>query len=406
MQTNGEFNSLIVYTQVMYKRKLERRTKELAGQFPVVAILGPRQSGKTTLAKLCFPDYHYVNLENPSLRSFAIEDPEGFLQTHGRIEGVIFDEAQRVPDLFSYIQVLVDEKRRAGQFILTGSQNFHLNEQITQSLAGRVALLQLLPFSIGELEQSGVSFSHYAEALFKGGYPSVHTQGISPIDWYPNYIQTYIERDVRQLKNVFDLNLFQRFIRLCAGRIGQVINWTDLGRDCGIDHKTARVWASVLEASYVIYLLPPYYRNFSKRLVKSPKLYFYDTGIACSLLGISSPDDLQSHYLKGGLFESFVISELIKEASLHRGVSPFYFWRDHTGNEIDLIFETHSQPKALEIKSSQTISSDYFKTLEQWQSISNSAPDQCYLIYGGNEDEKRSLAQVRSWQKTSTVFEA
>lgn len=388
----------------MIKRDLEPEIQRLAKQFPVVAILGPRQSGKTTLARQCFKDYLYVSLENPDSREFALQDPRGFLKTHEHPKGVIFDEVQQAPSLFSYIQTIVDERQSPGQFILTGSQNFQLHAHLSQSLAGRVATLKLLPLSMQELSQASLLPPSYEQVLFDGGYPRIHTQKISPLDWYPNYIQTYVEKDIRQLKNIPDLYLFQRFIKLCAGRIGQVINWSDLGRDAGVSYHTAQSWVSLLETSFILFLLPPYYKNFSKRLVKAPKLYFYDTGLACSLLDISSPSQLDTHFLKGGLFESFILTDLMKER-LNAGRTPaFYYWRDKAGHEIDFIMEGEGKTRALEIKSAKTISPDSFSGLLYWQNVAQASPEDCFLIYGGDKEQMRSQAHVLSWDKTRDVF--
>ena len=387
----------------MLQRDLEKEAKRLAKQFPVIAILGPRQSGKTTLAQQCFPNYHYLSLENPDTRDFASHDPKGFLRPYE--EGVILDEIQHVPQLFSYIQSIVDASGLKGRFILTGSQNFQLNAHISQSLAGRVAILTLLPFSLSELKKGKSLPAFYETLLFLGGYPRIHAQQIAPTDWYPNYIQTYIERDIRQLKNVTDLSTFQRFVKLCAGRIGQLINWSDLGRDCGITYHTAQSWISLLEASFVIFMLHPFYENFNKRLVKSPKLYFYDTGLACSLLEISTEQELRTHSLKGNIFESFIISELIKERHNRGQIPKFYFWRDKMGHEIDLIFESRGAVQAVEIKSSETLTQDLFKTINYWQTISYHSPEECFLIYGGEEYQARSYAKVFGWKECTRVFE-
>lgn len=307
-------------------------------------------------------------------------------------------------ELFSYIQGLVDESGLIGRFILTGSQNFALNAHISQSLAGRVALLTLLPLSMHELKEAIILPTSYETLLFSGCYPRIHAQDIPPTDWYPNYIQTYIERDIRQLKNVNDLSLFQKFVKLCAGRIGQLINWSDLARDCGINYHTAQDWVSLLEASFIIFLLKPYHKNFNKRLVKAPKLYFYDTGLACSLLSITSEKYLQSHFLRGNLFESFIISELMKESYNQAHTPHFYFWRDKLGHEIDLIFERGGHPRALEIKSSQKLSQDTFKELLYWQKLSQMGANASYVIYGGDEGQARSQAQVYGWKEAARVL--
>lgn len=385
----------------MYQRDIQKEAKRLAQHFPVLALLGPRQSGKTTLAKQCFPEYKYFSLETPDTREFAQQDPRGFLRNYET--GIILDEIQNVPELFSYIQTLVDESGLIGRFILTGSQNFALNHHISQSLAGRIALLKLLPLSIDELKNADILPTFYETLLFYGGYPRIHAQKIQPTDWYPNYIQTYIERDIRQLKNVNDLSLFQKFVKLCAGRIGQLINWSDLARDCGISYHTAQEWVSLLEASFVVFLLKPFHENFNKRLIKAPKLYFYDTGLACSLLNITSEKYLQSHFLKGNLFESFIISELMKASYNQAGTPDFYFWRDKLGHEIDLIFEQAGEIRAVEIKSSQKLSQDTFKELTYWQKLAQIGPKTSYVIYGGDEQQARSQALVYGWKEASRV---
>ncbi|MCU0596894.1 MAG: ATP-binding protein, partial [Desulfobacterota bacterium] len=316
----------------MIRRTLEKKLKELARSFSVVTVTGPRQSGKTTLVRSAFPQMSYVSLEDLDSREFAEDDPRGFLATYEK--GAVIDEAQRVPALFSYIQGKVDEANRPGMYVLSGSQNFLLHERISQSLAGRVGILNLLPLSIEELGRQAGKRSRYEDFLFSGFYPRLYDRPVAPLDWYPAYIQTYVERDLRLIKNVTDLASFQRFIRLCAGRIGQILNLSSLAIDCGISHNTAKSWLSVLEASFILYLLKPHYRNFSKRLIKMPKLYFVDPGLACFLLGISSPGEVDSHHLKGGLFESMIVSELLKYR-LHRGFQPgCYLWRDKTGHEV------------------------------------------------------------------------
>lgn len=381
----------------MYQRELEPFAKTLLNQFPILAILGPRQSGKTTLVKHIFPTHPYVSLENLSSREFALSDPQGFLETHRNHQGLIIDEVQYAPQLFSYIQVEVDSSQKVGQFILTGSQNFQLNAHISQSLAGRIALLTLFPFSMNELAVAEELPDAYEALVFQGGYPRVHAQKIPPFIWYPNYIQTYVERDLRQLKNVADLALFQKFVRLCAGRVGQLINWSDLGRDCGISYNTAKQWVSLLATSYLVFLLPPYFNNTNKRLVKTPKLYFYDTGLACSLLHIESIKQLETHPLKGNLFESFIISELYKN-QWHKGKYPqFYFWRDKLGHEIDCLIEKENQWIPIEIKAGKTIVTDFFKGLEYWQKLTHHSSSNPFLIYGGTEEQKRRQCHVLGW---------
>ena len=305
-------------------------------QYPVVAITGPRQSGKTTLVRDLFPDRPYVLLEEPDRRRFATEDPRGFLAEFP--DGAVLDEAHRVPELFSYIQGIVDSDPRPGFFILTGSQQFGPLSGITQSLAGRAAMMVLLPFSAAELSQ-GTMPDRMENLLFEGLYPPIHDRGHDPVEWYGDYILTYVERDVRQMVNVRDLGAFETFLRLCAGRCGQLLNLSGLAADCGITHNTARSWLSVLEASYIIATLQPHHRNFSKRIVKSPKLYFLDPGLAAWLLDIRSPRQLAGNAMRGALFETWVYSELLKDAFNRRTHQTYYFWRDRSGLEIDFLFD-------------------------------------------------------------------
>lgn len=396
----------------MIKRTLEKKLKNAAKQFPVVTITGPRQSGKTTLVKAVFTQYEYVSLELPDQRSFALEDPKGFL---GQFDGpVILDEIQRSPDLFSYIQVYVDEHpQKTGQFILTGSQNFLLLQRISQSLAGRCAVLHLLPFSLAELlERPPISIDtlgRYAakksappkfdlmEILFTGFYPRIHDMKLPAQDWLANYYQTYLERDVRNVLNVGDIETFSRFIRICAGRSGQLLNLTGLASDCGITHTTAKRWISVLEASFVITLLRPYFKNYGKRLIKTPKIYFLDSGLLCYLLQIRSPQELFHRAERGAVFEGYVISELLKNF-LHRGEQPrLYFWRDATGHEIDCIIEQGEKRISLESKSGQTVVSDFFKMLLYWRDLSGDPHSPAALIYGGNKSFMRSGIGVYPW---------
>jgi len=379
----------------MILRQLSAIVQSAAQTMPVVSVTGPRQSGKTTLAKYAFPDYAYANLENLPTRQFARENPIGFLKQYP--EGLIIDEAQYVPELFSYIQVEVDERRRNGRYILTGSQNFLLMEKITQSLAGRVAVFNLLPFSTKELENTEFQLKNPFEYIVKGFYPRIYDQN-TPLDiFYPSYLLTYLERDVRLLKNIGDLAAFERFVKLCAGHIGQIFNQTSLSNDTNFSQPTIKSWLSVLETSFVAFLLPPYFRNFNKRLLKTPKLYFYDTGLACSLLGIRSASELENHPMRGPLFENFIVVEFMKQF-LNQGQRPnCFYWRDSTGNEIDLIIEHASRIFPMEIKSSQTLKSEFFKTLEFFQKISDTPPEQSFLVYAGTENQNRLHGSARSW---------
>jgi predicted AAA+ superfamily ATPase len=388
----------------MIARTLEKKLKSLAKAFPVVTVTGPRQSGKTTLVRHAFPDFAYVSLEDADTREFAVSDPRGFLASHNR--GLVIDEAQRSPELFSYIQGVVDASGRPGRFILSGSQNFLLHEKISQSLAGRTAILRLLPLAMEEILKPGDRHDGYAPLMHKGFYPRLYASKIRPQDWYPAYIQTYVERDVRLLKNITDLDLFQKFVRLCAGRIGQLLNLSALGADAGINHNTARAWISLLEASYIVFLLRPHHQNFRKRLVKSPKLYFFDTGLASYLLGIRSASDIVNHHMRGPLFESMIITELLKYR-YHRGLEPDgFFWRDKIGHEIDYVIDEGGQLTGIEIKSGRTLGSDFFAGLEYWQSISGQTADRSFLIYGGAKEESRTVGRVLPWSQTTDVYPA
>ena len=386
----------------MIKRILKEKLVALSRQFPVITLTGPRQSGKTTLVQQAFADWDYVSLEELDNREFAERDPRGFLATYSR--RVVIDEAQRVPTLFSYIQGVVDRHNRPGHYVLTGSQNFLLHEKVSQSLAGRTAVLKLLPLSLEELPRKKAVQGRVNELLFRGLYPRPITQPVSPTDWYKGYVQTYLERDLRLIKNIPDLGLFQKFVRLCAGRIGQVLNLSSLALDCGISPNTARSWVSLLESSYLVFLLQPHFRNFNKRLIKMPKLYFYDTGLACYLLGMESPDQVQTHYLKGSLFESLIISELIKYRC-HRGQeSNCYYWRDKVGHEVDCLLDFGDRLVPVEIKSGETITSGFFEGLSYWNRLAKTDPRQGFLIYAGTKREKRSQAYVLGWSNAWEVF--
>lgn len=362
----------------MHDRNLDKILKRFAKIYPALAILGPRQSGKTTLARSHFKDLPYVSFENPDIQLLAKNDPRAFLEKYK--SGAIFDEIQRVPQLFSYLQQLFDETSKKGRFVLTGSQNFLLNAQISQSLSGRIGLTTLLPLSLAELN----SKENFTAKIFKGGYPGLHRFKIKPAEFYPSYIQTYIERDVRQLQNIDDFTKFRTFIKLCAGRVGQIINFSSLALDCGISHTTARKWLTLLETSYVIFLLSPFHKNFSKRLIKMPKLYFYDTGLVCNLLGIEKKEQIESHFLKGALFENLVILELLKSRYNQALPANLFFWRDKTGHEIDCLAEWQGKLKAIEIKSGATFNSDFIKDLKYFSAL-NDNKNSNYLVYNGNE---------------------
>jgi predicted AAA+ superfamily ATPase len=385
----------------MINRTAATRLAKLAKTFRSVAVAGPRQSGKTTLCKTVFPKKPYISLENPDTLEFSKTDPRGFL---GQFKnGAILDEIQRAPHLFSYLQQVLDETKKKGLFILTGSNNFLLQENISQSLAGRIAYLQLLPLSLQELKDSKKEKPAYAWHILNGGYPEVIAKMINPADWYSGYINTYVERDVRQLKNISNLSQFTKLLKLCAGRTGQILNLTSLSNDCGIDQKTVAAWLSVLQSSYIIYLLRPYHGNFNKRIIKTPKLYFYDTGVACSLLGISNVKQITTHAAKGGLFENMIVSELLKERFNTGATDNLYYWRDKTGNEVDIVLDNAGKLTAMELKAGETISQDFFKGIEYFAALNNS-PIKKILVYGGKEEQERSSGIiVKPWNKLNEL---
>ena len=385
----------------MIQRQQQAKLLSLAKQFPVISIIGPRQSGKSTLVKHCFPKYDYISFEDIDNRRRALLDMRGFLEQYGK--GVIFDEVQRVPELFSYLQTHVDASGKKGRFILTGSHNYLLQEKVSQSLAGRVAMLRLLPFSMQELADAGKLPADIHKILFKGFYPRLFSSRVQPSDWYPAYIETYMQRDVREIKNIPNLNYFQKFLHLLAGRHGQQLNLTSLATEVGVVHNTIASWISILEASYVIYLLKPHFNNFNKRIIKTPKIYFYDSGLVCSLLGIEKAEQLHTHHIKGPLFEGLIITELIK-ARFNAGLSNnCFYWRDKTGNEVDCIIDKAGSLTAIEIKSGKTINGDYFNNLDFWKTLSGNT-NKSYLIYGGTETQKIKNNIVLPWKNTYSIF--
>lgn len=386
----------------MIARDLEKTLQRLAKKYPIITLTGARQCGKSTLLRHCFADYTYVLLEEPDMREFAQEDPRGFLQnfTHP----VIIDEAQYVPHLFSYIQSIVDAKNETGMFVLSGSQNFLLMESISQSLAGRTAVLYLSTFSISELSTSNQLPSSLNDLIFTGGYPRIYDKDIAPIDFFPSYIQTYIERDVRLLKNISDTSAFIRFIKLCAGCIGQVLNTTSLANEAGISAQTVQSWLSILETSKIIFMLNPYYKNFNKRITKSSKLYFYDTGLACSLLDLRSVKDIELHYMRGSLFENLIISEYFKQCFASGAQAAAWFWRDNNKNEIDLLIEKSDKLFPIEIKSGATMHSKYADTIVWFNKLRETSKNTGAIIYGGDQSYKRSDLDFISWKDTYTIF--
>ncbi len=385
----------------MIVRMLQPHLRRMAGSYPVVTLTGPRQSGKTTLARMAFPDHAYVSLESPAERAFALEDPLGFLR---RFQGAaILDEVQRAPGLLSYLQVDVDEDPTPGRFILTGSKNFALLDSVSQSLAGRTALLELLPFSLPEVREFPEAPDEIDTVLWSGGYPRIFEQKLNPSEWLASYTGTYLERDVRGLLNVGDLEAFQTFLRLCAGRVGQLLNLSGLASDCGISQPTARRWLSVLEASFIVFRVPPFHANFGKRLIKTPKLYFYDSGLVVSLIGIEHPDQISSHPLRGAIFENWIASEVAKEHS-HRGKRRrLFFYQERGRLEIDFILEQGSELVAVEAKAGRTPSSSYFGAFPTFEKrISERGDDRWHLsrrivVYGGTESQTRSAGELVAW---------
>jgi len=375
-------------------RSIYNHLREMLQKYPVVSLTGPRQSGKTTLLQNDFSDFRYFNLERIDVREMISSDPLGFLRNAG--PGVIFDEAQNLPELFSYIQVISDEQKTNGQYILSGSQSFLLNNHISQSLAGRVSVNVLLPFDITELET--IYDYSPAELILKGFYPRLHEHKIAPSDFYPSYLQTYMERDIRTLRAVESLHSFSRFLALCAGRTGQILNLTSLANDAGIAVNTAKSWLSLLESSYILFLLQPYYRNFNKRIIKSPKIYFYDTGVVASLLRIADSEMLSAHYLSGALFENLVISEIIK-AQVHRGKqTSVYYWRESNGVEVDCLIEKNNGDLvALEIKAGQTYNNNYIRNLKLFPASDNMGSVSKYVIFNGNETGMISDIGLLTW---------
>ena len=385
----------------MIPRAAASTLERLAKGFPVVALTGPRQSGKTTLAKSLFSEKAYVSLENPDEREFALQDPKRFLQRFSN--GAVLDEVQRCPQLLSWLQGWVDERGIMGDFVLTGSAQFDLIAGITQTLAGRVGRVELLPLSAAELVAAHKAPPNLHVAMFQGAYPALYAREVSPQDWFANYIATYLERDVRQLLAVRDLVQFQTFVKMCAARTGQLLNLTSLGADCGISSVTAKQWLSVLESSYIVTLLQPHHRNFGKRLVKAPKLYFCDVGLAAWLLGIPDAATLETHAVRGALFETYVITELLKQRFNAGQPRDLYFWRDSTGHEVDVLIETARGLQALEIKSGSTFASDWTSSLKKWKQFAGDEAIQPSLVYGGTASYARDGVQVWGWQHVDRI---
>jgi len=389
-----------VYLCSMIHRELRLKIEQLRDKFPVLVVTGPRQSGKTTLLRALYPDLPYVSLEELDNRTMATDDPRGFLSNYQN--GAILDEVQRTPEIFSYIQGIVDTQ--PAHFVLSGSHNFQLLENISQTLAGRSALLVLLPLSFSELNTAGSSFENYAEFILSGFYPRLHVKGIEPEDFFPSYIATYLEKDVRLIKNIENLHSFSRFIQLCAGRIGHPLNLSSLAADAAISPNTAKKWLSVLEAGYIIFLLKPYHENFNKQIIKSPKLYFYDTGLACSLLGLENVGQVNTYYQRGALFENLVIADIMKQYA-NLGKRPrIFFWQSKTKHEIDLLIEYGGKIFPIEIKSGLTRHEHFLKNIAYWQKLNDDPGIPAVAIYGGDDDFKSKHGLYLSWRNISNIF--
>ena len=363
-------------------RALTEETFETAKEFKIVCVIGPRQSGKTTLCKQLFIEKAYVNLEDPDVLLFAKTNPKAFLAKYPK--GAIFDEVQRIPELFNYLQGIVDSSDEMGQFILSGSNNFLMQQNISQSLAGRVGYIELLPFSISELEASNIQNESLNKQILEGFYPDIICKKSSASRWIGNYIRTYLERDVRLIRNIGDILVFSKFLKICASRTSQLLNMSSIAKELGVEHKTLDAWLSVLESSYILYRLPPYFNNFNKRLIKSSKIYFYDTGIVCHLLGIRSVEGLQKSNYYGAIFENFIVSEIIKNRKNKEQFGEVYFYRDSTGNEVDVLIENEGNLIPIEIKSAGKIQKEHHKNLKWFQKVFRQ--DGGVLLYAGNEN--------------------
>jgi len=387
----------------MIRRDAQATLLELARSFPAVAVTGPRQSGKSTLVRGVFSDKAYVSLEDPDRRQFATDDPRSFLAQYP--SGAILDEVQRCPALFSYLQSHIDDAGKQGLWILTGSQQFGMLTGVTQSLAGRVGMLALLPFTLDEMRQGDIAPDTVDDWLLSGSYPPIYDRPVDPTLWHGSYVQTYLERDVRQLLAVRDLGQFQRFMQLVAGRTGQLLNLYSLGEAVGVSHNTVQKWISVLEASYILHRLPPHHRNFNKRVIKTPKLYMLDSGLACWLLGIESTQQLANHPLRGELFETAVVTELIK-ARWNRGLtSNISFWRDRGGHEVDVIVDNAGTLEPIEIKSGATLHRNAFTGLTRWCELAGGEASQPKLIYAGDEKREQSGVAVYPWRSITQIMQ-
>ena len=385
----------------MQPRLAEKIVKLYSRQFRSIAVVGPRQSGKTTLVKKVFPAKPYVSLEDPDERLFASADPRAFLARFKN--GAILDEAQRVPELFSYLQGILDNTKKDGLFILTGSNNFLLQQSVSQSLAGRIGYIDLLPLCYKEIIQFDKKDFLTGELIWKGCYPEIYDKNRKPSAWYPSYIRTYIERDVKQISNIANTLLFNRFLQLCAGRTGQQLNIASLSNECGIDIKTVQAWLSILQSSYVIYLLPPYHKTYNKRVVKTPKLYFLDTGLACSLLGIRQESEIANSHFRGALFENFILLEILKQKHNSGSASKIYYWKENNGLEIDILIDTGKRIIPIEIKMAETFTDGHIKNIRHWNKIAGNSGG--YLLYdGGNDFILSDKITISNWRTNKLKF--
>jgi predicted AAA+ superfamily ATPase len=384
----------------MIQRDASSKIKQLAKKFPAVGLLGPRQSGKTTLAKELFPKKPYVSFENQDNILLVTKDPRAFLDQYKT--GAIFDEIQRVPQLLSYLQGVIDDQpNKVGLFIITGSQNLLLLESISQTLAGRIAFIHLLPFSFTELASSKHGTQSLNKLILNGGYPRLYDRKIKPVDFYPNYLLTYVERDVRQIKNITNLAMFQRFLKVCASRVGQEVNYTSIGNDTGVDQKTVLSWFGILEASFIAFRLQPFYNNLGKRLTQMPKLYFYDTGLCCSLLELETESHVNTHPLRGALFENLIILELLKARFNNGQRSNLFYWRDRTGNEIDVLLDQSAQVVPIEIKTSATFTTDYVKGINYWKKI-NPNVKKAFVVFTGKTASLDKIS-ILNWKEIAFI---
>ncbi len=385
----------------MIQRQLSKKLIEISKYFPIVSLNGPRQSGKSTLLKNTFPKLSYVTLENPDDLAFALHDPRRFLEAYPK--GIIIDEAQNAPQIFSYIQGIVDSNPKI-KFILSGSQNFLLNQHISQTLAGRIGILTLLPFSIKELQNANKLKLGFEQVAFTGFFPRIYDKKIPPALFYPSYLQTYVQRDVMQITKIADAALFTKFLKLLAGRVGQLINLSSISADVGVAVNTIKAWLSILEMSYIIVQLKPHYNNFAKRLVQQPKLYFYDTGLLCYLLGLETPKQLSTHFARGLVFENLIILELLKNRFNNGKENNLFFWRDKNGKEVDCIIETNDKLVPIEIKSSSTKSLHFFDGVKYYKYLAKDKVKQTFVVYGGKAVEKTVEGLLLPWNDLGELY--